>query len=154
MSGLPQDDEDELLAAVELVGRCGARNFETGYVHDDVPIADAGWYAHAQFKGVRIIEEDHASPIDAVYALAVRLLAGAMCNHCKGLIALTPDGAFAFEHAHLLDGTPWNVEQVADLPQCHWKRVGQHWVRGCEDQPPEPRVQSARARRAERRRNA
>lgn len=39
-----------MIACVDLVGRCGAREFEIGYLHDDVPVAQAGWYASAFYR--------------------------------------------------------------------------------------------------------
>jgi hypothetical protein len=74
---LPPMDEDALLAAVELVGRTGAKGFQIGFVHDDVPVAEAGWYAYAQYKGARVTAEDKAGPIEAAEALARQLLTGA-----------------------------------------------------------------------------
>jgi hypothetical protein len=35
-----------------MAGRAGAREFEIGYLHDDVPLEDAGWYAHVQYQGL------------------------------------------------------------------------------------------------------
>ncbi|MGW5259652.1 hypothetical protein ACWEQG_01675 [Microbispora sp. NPDC004025] len=119
-------------AAIELVGRTGASNLEIGYLHDGVPLEEAGWYAHAQYRGARITAEDHTSPAAALEALARRLLTGGKCTHCGGLVALTDRGALAYATSTLVDGTPWNVEQAREAGQCRWRRIGRTWKRGCE----------------------
>ncbi len=125
-------DQDALIAAIDLVGRAGAREFQVGYLHDDVPVAEADWYAHAQYRGRRIIVEHHAGPVEAAEALALRILTGAKCNHCQALVALNDDGAFAYASAEMADGTSWTAEEAAAAGQCRWRRVGRRWVRGCD----------------------
>lgn len=132
MSALPEELEDRLIAAVELVGRSGARGFETGFLEDDVPIMEADWWASATYKGAKITVEHKTSPIEAAEALAERLLTGSMCNHCKKLVALREDAGFAYFRATLIDGRSWNAEDVARLGLCHWRREGRSWKRGCE----------------------
>jgi hypothetical protein len=143
-------DEDALAATVDLIARTGAKGFEIGYLHDDVPVDQAGWYAHAQYRGTRITEENHCGPIEAAEAIARRLLTGAMCNHCKKLVALSDHGATAF-NSTLLDGTRWTVEQARAAGQCRWRRVGPRWVRGCEGTtPPRPAKKPRRGKRRKR----
>jgi hypothetical protein len=124
-------DEDAVKACADLVGRTGARHFECGYVHEGVPIAEAGWYATAVYKGAKITAEDKASPAEACDALADRLLSGAQCQHCHGLVALSDRGAFAFRKATLATGQRWDAEDAAKAPQCRWTRTGARWERGC-----------------------
>lgn len=131
-------DEDALIACVDLVGRTGATGFQIGYLHDDVPADQAGWWAHAQYRGARLSAQDHKSPTDAADALARRLLEGAKCAHCGGLVALSDAGAVAYE-SHLVDGTPWTVEQARAAGQCRWTRAGRRWERGCEQRKPHGR---------------
>ena len=134
-------NDDVVVACADLVGRAGASGFEIGYLHDDVPIEEAGWYAYAQYRGARIMVEDHRSPTGAALALAERLLRGAMCR-CHRLVTLSDSG----------DG-------------CRWRLAGRRWEPGC-DAPPLT-VQGARgdhqamhqaftepANRAERRRKS
>lgn len=125
-------DQDALVAAIDLVGRAGAGQFQVGYLHDDVPVAAADWYAHAQYKGRRIIVEHHVGPVEAAEALAVRILTGAKCAGCQSLVALNDDGAFACDDAEMADGTRWTAEEAAAAGQCRWRRVGRRWVRGCD----------------------
>jgi hypothetical protein len=108
---VPSWDQDAMDAALNLIGRTGAHGMGVGYLHDDVPADRAGWYAHAQYRGARITAQDHVGPVEAVEALARRLLDGALCTHCGQRIAL------------------------ADFPgkRCRWTRRGPQWVRGCED---------------------
>ena len=125
-------DEDAVIAAVDLVGRTGATEIEFGYLHDDVPLEEAGWYAHAQYRGARITEENQRGPAEAVEALARRLLTGGKCVHCGGLVALSDAGAVAYPGAAMADGTVWTEEQIRAAGQCRWTRQGQRWARGCE----------------------
>ena len=124
-------DEDAVKACADLVGRTGARHFEIGHLHDDVPVAEAGWFATAIYKGAKITEDDKASAAEACDALAVRLLSGAQCQHCKGLVSLSDGGAFAFRSAVLATGQRWDAEDAAKAPQCRWTRAGAQWERGC-----------------------
>jgi hypothetical protein len=107
----PYVNDDIVVACMDLVGRAGAAGFEIGYVHDDVPVEEAGWYAHASYQGARIMVEDHRSPTGAALALAERLLAGAVCR-CRKPVSLADD-----------------------RPGCRWRLVGQRWEPGC-DAPP------------------
>jgi hypothetical protein len=125
------DGADAVKACADLVGRTGAKSFECGYLHEDVPVAEAGWYATAVYRGAKIIAEDKASAAEACDALADRLLSGAQCQHCKGLVALSDDGAFAFRKAVLATGERWDAEDAARAPQCRWTRTGARWERGC-----------------------
>jgi hypothetical protein len=126
-------DEDAAVAACDLVGRTGARKLQVGYLHEDVPAEDAGWYAHAQYRGARVTEEDHRGPVEAVEALARRLLTGAKCR-CGRLAALTDDGAIAYPGAVLADGTVWDEAAILAAGQCRWTRMGRKWQPSC----PEP----------------
>jgi len=125
-------DQDAGVAAVDLIGRTGARELKFGYLHDDVPSEEAGWYAHAQYRGARVTEEDHRGPVEALEALARRLLTGGRCTHCGGLVALSDDGALAYPGSHMADGTVWTEAQIRAAGQCRWTRVGPAWRRGCE----------------------
>lgn len=51
-------NDDIVTACADLAGRSGARDFEIGYLHDDVPVEQAGWYAHVQYQGTRITVAD------------------------------------------------------------------------------------------------
>lgn len=123
---------DRAHAALDLVGRTGARHLEIGYLHEGVPADQAAWYAKVTYRGARVIEENHTSPAAALEALAVKLLTGGMCNHCKGLVALTRAGAMFFPDAHHPDGSVLTEAEARARRLCHWRRVGQRWVRGCE----------------------
>lgn len=123
---------DAVTACADLVSRTGAKSFECGYIHEGVPVSEAGWYATAMYRGAKLTAGDKSSPAEACYALAVRLLAGAQCQHCKGLVALAAEGAFAFQSATLIDGRQWDAADAAKASQCHWRLVGDRWVRGCE----------------------
>lgn len=124
-------DQDAVIAAADLVRRSGAQEFEIGYVHEDVPVEEACWYAQATYKGARLIVENHRGPVEAAEALARRLMTGAKCAHCGGLVALSDRGAVVFERQQMADGTTWGPAQAAKAGQCRWRRVGDTWQRGC-----------------------
>jgi hypothetical protein len=124
-------DEEIVIACADLVGRTGARNFQIGYLHDDVPAEEAAWYAHAQLRGARLTAENHRSPTDAAQALAERLLKGAKCK-CGRLVATSADGAFAFFKSRTVDGKRWDAKDSAKAGQCRWRRIGPRWTPGCE----------------------
>lgn len=102
---------DVVVACADLAGRCGARDFEIGHLHDDVPVEEAGWFASVSFKGARINVDEHRSPTAAALALAERLLKGAICR-CRKPVTLDDD-----------------------KPGCRWRLMGKRWEPGC-DAPP------------------
>ena len=124
-------DGDAVRACADLAGRTGATSFECGYVHDDVPAEEAGWYATAVFRGTKITAGDKRSPAEACLELAVRLLSGAQCQHCRKLVTLSADGAVARD-VTLVGGGTWTAEEQAAAGLCHWRRAGDKWVRGCD----------------------
>lgn len=135
---------EAVIACADLVGRAGARGFQIGYLHDDVPVELAGWYAYAQYQGARITESDHVGPAEAAEALARRLLTGAKCR-CGRLVALSRDGARAFNSV-LADGSRFTVEDAQRVGQCLWVRQGRRWEPSCP-------VPSDRPSRRDRRRS-
>ena len=118
MSELP---ENALLAAIEVIGRSGATQFEVGYLDHTAQSADARWWASAHWNGTRVQVEDHTSPYAAADALARQLLNGGGCTHCGGTITLGP--------------TSRKKRRAGKL--CAWTRQGRRWVRGCEVAVPE-----------------
>lgn len=97
-------DGDAIVACVDLVGRTGASGFEIGWLHDDVPIEQAGWYAHAKYQGARITTAGNdAGPAEAADALSRRLLRGGQCM-CGKKVTLSGSR----------DARKW----------CHWSRHG------------------------------
>ena len=109
-------DQDAMTAAADLVGRSGAGSLELGHLDDldDVPIEEARWYAHAQYRGTRISVENHRGPVEAMEALARRLLSGGQCAYCARPVVLA--------------GPTTRIGKV-----CRWSRQGDAWVRGCVD---------------------
>jgi hypothetical protein len=107
-------------AAIELIGRSGAKSLEVGY-H---PLYDAAgneldeavtpakryrWWAKAQWKGAVLAVDDHPGPNVAVEALAERVRRGATCAHCGRLIA-------------------WGSRRRR---YCWWREIGGRWTPGC-----------------------
>lgn len=112
-------NDDVVIACADLVNRTGASGFEIGHVHEDVPVEDAGWYAHATFQGARVQVQDHRSPTAAALALGERLLQDASCR-CGRKVTLS-------------DSQP---------RRCRWRLMGAHWEPGCDAAP--VRVESGR----------
>lgn len=134
----PLIDEDALIAAVDLVGRSGARQFEAGYLDDDVPSAEARWWASARYKGTRIQVDEHAGPVEAAEALARRILHGGTCQHCGGYTVV--DGGEP--------GVGVFFGGVKSRRICRWVRTGPRWDRTCA--PPINRADRRRRDRANR----
>lgn len=135
MGELPAGARDAVLAAADLVSRSGATGFDVGFLHDDVPISQAGWWATARYQGARICVEDQPGPVEAMEALALRILTGARCR-CGRLVALSDLGAVIGTGQVMADGKPWTPELAAAAGQCRWRRRGARWIRGCEGTPP------------------
>mgnify|MGYP000496934788 FL=1 len=103
MSTMPSLDEDAMMAAFDLVGRAGARELQVGYLHDDVPVAEA---------------------------LARRLLTGAMCR-CGRLVALSSAGGVFYPGATYPDGQERTEADVRAAGTCRWTREAARWVGAC-----------------------
>ncbi len=125
-------------AIADLAGRCGAREFQIGYLHDDVPLDEMAWYAQLKFQGTRLIVENQPSPAAAAQGLAERILTGAQCR-CGKLVALSDDGAVAYHSATLIGGEKWTRDQAQAAGQCRWRLVGVRWEPSC----PEPNNRTA-----------
>lgn len=126
-------DDPALTAGVLLIGHTGARTLEIGFLHDDVPIDEASWWASADYQGTRVMVENHLGPVEAVEGLAKKLLVGARCQWCMGLVALDEHGAFAYAGGVMLDGSkmPDTAEGIGALGQCLWERHDARWEPGC-----------------------
>ena len=103
---------DVVIAAYRLAERSGGKTCEIGYLHDDVPSEQAGWYGVVEFRGAKIMVGDQSSPSAAALALAARLLAGAICRCGKPVTTI--------------DG-----KQGA----CRWHLNGKEWKPGCDVAP-------------------
>lgn len=121
-------DQDAFDASLDIVGRTGAKQLEFGYLNDDVPIEKGDWWASVLYHGAKIAVEHQAGPVEAVEALARRLLDGGLCTYCGQRIAL------------------------ADYPgkRCRWTRHGKEWIRGCTDTHHDriPRIEAAAKQQA------
>lgn len=128
-------DEDLLLATVDLVGRSGAKNFEIGWLNDPGEPAyekhGPQWWIKAQYKGARLITENHPGPNEACDAFGVQILTGAKCK-CGKLVALSASGAIAYDDVLMADGSTWTAERARKAGQCRWVRRGPRWKRYCE----------------------
>lgn len=107
-----EEFDDRMAAAVDLIGRCGATDLEVGFLHDDVPMEEADWWAAAHFRGARVTVEHKKNPGHAVDSLLVRLLDGARCAHCGKYVT--------------------NRKSVSGRKYCKFIREGERFQRGCE----------------------
>jgi hypothetical protein len=130
MSTLSKAELEVVQATADLVGRTGAKEFQLGWLHDDVPVENMGWYAHAQMRGARITVENQRGPVQACDALATKLLTGAKCR-CGKLVALSVFGAVAYGGV-MADGSRFTFEEARAAGQCRWTRRGAKWVPGCK----------------------
>lgn len=73
--------DPRLAAAVELIGRTGALNYQIRYseAEDGVP---AVWAAVASYPGDRYEVDAAFDPLQATFRLATRLVDGGQCSHC------------------------------------------------------------------------
>lgn len=107
---LSEEAKDVVIAAVDIINRMGAVEFEVGHLDDDVPSELARWWASAQWHGTKVFVEDHAGPAEASEALALKLLEGGTCTHC---------------------GQQVTTRYTTSKRKCRWERDGERWVRGC-----------------------
>lgn len=104
-------NEDAVVAAVELAARGGARGVTFGFLHEGVPVEEAGWYMEASWQGTRLFVGDHRSPTTAALAFAERMLTRASCK-CGQQITLSDDA-----------------------PGCRWRLMGKTWTPSCTAAP-------------------
>lgn len=109
---------DAVIACADLVGRAGAIEFQLGWdcphtpdESDDHNCPDVVWYAHATYKGARIMVDRHRTPTAAAMALAERMLSGAACR-CRRPVTLSDEAA-----------------------GCRWQLMGKRWEPGCDVEP-------------------
>lgn len=114
---LQLEKPDLLVAAADLVRRCGGTNLAVGY--QETP-RGTEWWATATIQhhprdpdGEPETTSGHASPERAADALARKLIEGGKCEHCQRTIRLGGDRR--------------DRQQV-----CRFKRIGPEWIRGCK----------------------
>lgn len=90
--------EAALKAHVALIGHTGASQLEIGYLEDDVPIEEARWWARARLgmahvnglpvdgTGAVVMVEEKTGPVEALEALALKLIDGGICQHCHRIV--------------------------------------------------------------------
>lgn len=137
-SPLPADlpvapgEEDRLVAAVDVIGRCGARGLQLldldadeSVTRIDPTAARTRWIASARFPDGRTLSAASGSPVRSAEGLAASLLHGGICRHCGTLVSL--DGCTD-------PGVLVIVYRRGCLPAgCRYRREGPRWVPGCEE---------------------
>lgn len=84
-------DDPQMMAAIDLIGRTGASNFQIRYSDDEMPVV---WIAVAEFKSKEGSGYQVASAFAAdaaIYALCDQLLDGGRCTHCHKVTGFTTD---------------------------------------------------------------
>lgn len=142
---LDPDARQVLNASIDLFIRCGASEFDFGYLHENVRSQDADWYAYVAFRGTRITIEHQRGPIEALDALAARLLDGGMCTTCTRICTTRPDGVVVRATVDIHNGSKVSQEEAAANVRrngaCHWVRDGERWYSGCDPHVrPKPRA--------------
>lgn len=88
---LPGLDQARFDAAVAMVGRTGATNFQIRYSDDEEPVV---WMAVGEWdRGGRSVYEVGASidPMKAMFRLLEHIVDGGQCSHCKRPTGITED---------------------------------------------------------------
>lgn len=114
-------DSDMIDAALHLADRSGCSDVTIGY-DEDVD----GWFMSTTFSLGDVEVTGYASPDEAAYGFARRLLRGAACRCGKRVTV----GA-------LISPEERREESETPLYFCRWQLVGPRWVPGC-DVPPVP----------------
>lgn len=134
-----QLDADEVHAAVNMGGRCGATGFSIGPAFHTDEVACSSWTAKFVFKRVGTETQvwSHPTPAAAADALVRKVMRGAQCRECGGLVRLPGDRGAWFpgkpgQPATFHDGHTLTLEEAKSLQQCRWRRVGRRWYAGCE----------------------
>lgn len=111
LPGLDVEDEQRIVAAMDVTARVGAREFKLTCVNPDAPVPLLRWEANAAYEGTPVTSGVQDDIITAVEVLACRVLALCSCVACGRAIVLAGD------------------EDEATV--CHWRRFGNRWVAGC-----------------------
>jgi mono/diheme cytochrome c family protein len=80
-------DDDRLTAAVALLGRTGAAEFQVRYCEEEKPvvwIAAARWDDHWESAGAM-------TPLRAIFRLCDEVIDGGKCQHCHRPTGFSPD---------------------------------------------------------------
>lgn len=90
---LDERSKDLLLAATELIGRTGARDFTVAHNEDpEYGMPGVLWFAFATYPQEGKWEVEAATdPLKAVLRLAERLIDGGVCTHCGKLTGFDAD---------------------------------------------------------------
>lgn len=75
---VPTEVDPRLLAAVELIGRTGAEQFQLRYCEEEQPVV---WVAAAQWQGHWEVGAS-TNPVRAVFRLCDQVIDGGLCTHC------------------------------------------------------------------------
>lgn len=81
-------DDPRLLAAVDMIGRTGAKEFQIRYSDEEEPVV---WFAVATYDDGKGETDASLNPVMAVLRLAERLVDGGQCTHCGRPTGLDPD---------------------------------------------------------------
>jgi hypothetical protein len=79
-------DDDQMTAAVDLIGRTGAAEFQIRYCEEEKPViwmAAARWGGHYEAAGAM-------QPLAAVFRLLDQVIDGGTCQHCGRLAGFEP----------------------------------------------------------------
>lgn len=118
-------DTPEIIAAAEVLHGAGATSFELGW-------EEGGWWASVQILGRACVVREHPGPGAAARGMVYRLLPGAKCSYCGGVVTLDPIGVPQPRDTVIADGTLWTEQDQQTAGPCRWYRVGSRWTPGCE----------------------
>lgn len=126
---------DDVLVALGLVcERVGALGMEIAYLHDGVPMEEAGWYASAHLRGTRIIAENMVGPIEAAEELIFQILQGGQCFGCRKVAVV--DFTRKVPTQHFGDRTHDPAWEPSRADVCELTRDGKVFMRECGMEAP------------------
>jgi hypothetical protein len=80
-------DDPRLMAAIDLIGRTGADQFQIRYSDDSKPVV---WMALANWRGTWEVGAS-TSPVQAVFRLCDQVIDGGQCTHCHKPTGFVPE---------------------------------------------------------------
>lgn len=86
-----QEQNERLVAAVDMIGRTGSKSFQLRYSDDEQPVV---WMAIGEWRqdGQTVHEVAAAmDPVRAALRLCEQVMDGARCTHCHRPTGLEPD---------------------------------------------------------------
>jgi len=131
--GMPPEHAEQVVAAVDMLGRTGAGAIQLRFSHDEEPVV---WLAVALYeKGTKVAAG--LDPLMALLHLCEKVVDGATCTHCERQTAFLPDD----------DDPGFRQWLIRECRACvyGWDSATKRFARSCQvlDQVPPDLVEEA-----------